>query len=422
MLGSNLRYVLIHMGLHFGKEDCDIMYKIAKHPQVILDLLGECSFEAYVVGECVRDLIFGKEPLEWAICTNASISEVLKTCEMNEIKAEVCGDVITASVCDQLIVVNTYQVNASDSQSTYNFATTWEQNLSKREFTINAISLDMNGCIVDPLGGFNDLKAEKIRFVGSLLSEIDNEPICILKALRLASELGFDIERRTLQEIMLKKTLLQQVSKKKITNEFRKILAGRYAPFVLSKYRSVFVEFIPELIPMFQCAQNSRYHPYNVWDHTIAAITSTPEDEIIRLVMFFHDVGKPASKTFDEDGGIHFYEHEDVSERMTRVIMERMEFDKETIDIVAKMVGFHKLRPEATRESVKDLLKTIGSNNFDIFYYVRVGDNMGQSLVLIPERIRKISRIRCIAQEIIKNEYEELLVEASRMIEYQNAL
>lgn len=225
----------------------------------------------------------------------------------------------------------------------------------------------------------------------------------ILETLIKSSEEGIDIPKEDEDKMFQFAELLRfRLGTKAAREGLERILMGDYATYTMSRYKVLLAELVYEIRDMFDCKQQVKYHPYDVWEHTLATLANAPHDRIIRLVLFFHDIGKPESMTVDEDGTPHFYGHEEVSEKICRCIMTRLRFDEAEVELVSKMVGFHKLRPDPTVKSVKKLLKTIGEDNFNIFYYVRLNDNAGQSMTYFHERKRKIDIIRKIAKKLIK--------------------
>lgn len=246
---------------------------------------------------------------------------------------------------------------------------------------------------------------EGIEYHGPLSDSSGEIATKILAIVCDVAESGTEVDSKLYRSIFeFRETVRFSASAEQSRIAFLRIMNGDYVTYALSKYNFIVSQMIPEITPMFNCEQQAPYHPYNVWHHTLSALANTPQDEVTRLIVFFHDIGKPDSKTCDIDGSVHFRGHEDVSATMTNAIMRRLGFENEMTERVVKMVKHHKLHPNPTKRSVKKLLQTIGTENFNTFCDVRTADKMGQSHILLHERLRNITKIKEVHRQLRKDE------------------
>lgn len=373
-------------------------------------LLEAHEHSAYIVGGAVRDITMNKKPKDWDVCTSALPSQVIEICSQYEYTVVETGlQHGTVTVIDDgdgaSFEVTTYRIDGGSTDSRHpdkvTFVDNIEEDLARRDFTINALAMGRRGNIVDPFQGVHDIDSKIIRCVGNPCARFEEDALRILRALRFASELGFEIEEATSKEIFRQAHLLKNISQERISSEFVRILTGRNAVYVLNYYKDVIACFIPEIVPMFSCNQSNNYHPYDVWIHTLCALDHVPHaDMIARLGIFFHDIGKPSVRTIGVDGIGHFYGHEKVSADLTREILLRLRFSKSLIDAVTLLVLHHNVPVEPTPKSVKRLLRKIGLRNFAHFSNIRYGDVLGQSYVFSFDRIKKLNKIKDIVRKI----------------------
>ncbi|PWM45669.1 MAG: CCA tRNA nucleotidyltransferase, partial [Clostridiales bacterium] len=300
-------------------------------PEKIINKLSQNGYDAYFVGGCVRDFLRGEAFTDIDICTSATPEEV-KKCFSEEtiIETGIKHGTVTLLFCGESFEITTFRseqgYNDSRHPSNVEFIKSINEDLSRRDFTMNAIALK-DGIITDPFGGSQDIKNKIIRTVGNPDERFKEDALRILRALRFSSVLGFEIEEKTAESIFKNKELLCHVSKERIAVEFNKILLGKNVENILINYSSVIAVFIPEILQTINFNQHNPFHIYDVYTHIVKAVASSENNIYIRLTMFFHDMAKPQCFSLDNDGIGHFKKHADKSSDMAKIVLNRMKYD-----------------------------------------------------------------------------------------------
>ncbi len=412
-------------------------------PQPVIDTLGaltEAGFEAHIVGGCVRDLLIGRLPKDWDITTNALPEEVQKLFpdsfyenDFGTVGVKTIPFLKTGSPerGHDIIEVTTYRIESTYSDrrrpDAVHFAETLEEDLSRRDFTINAIaatikeqgatnkeqqaeskeqgttdsksSLFTVHCsltIVDPFEGKKDLDSKTLRAVGNAEERFNEDALRMMRAIRLFSELSAStnkeqgtgntktdwvIEKDTLAAIKKCSALITHVSMERIRDEFSRIILSPHPKGGVELLQSTGLlhHIIPELEEGIGCGQNL-HHIYTVWEHNLRALETCPSDKLhVRLAALLHDVGKPKTKRGD---GLHstFYNHDHVGARMTRTILTRLRYPKDIIDTATLLVDHHLFYynvGEVSEASVRRLVRKVGLENMPDLMAVRIGDRLG---------------------------------------------
>ncbi len=413
-----------------------LFQKIPKEIFEVVKTLQEAGFKAHPVGGCVRDLILGQEPKDWDVATDALPQEIQKIF-FNYRKSEPQKEstiyendfgtvgLKTDSQKDslKLIEITTFRIESdySDNRHPKNlkFAKTLEEDLARRDFTINAMALDIeseqsnkkNGKIeiIDIFGGLDDLNNKKIKTVGNPQDRFGEDALRMMRAVRFLSQLsdvdsnsvrtsnGWVIEENTQKAIRDNAHLLGKISKERIRDEFSKIIMSDNAEqgvrilhnLGLMKY------IVPELIEGVGVAQN-KHHIYTVWEHNVLALGYSVSKKYsfeIRLASLFHDVGKPRTKK-GEGANSTFYQHEYVGAKMTKKILENLKFSKEVIEKVVHLVRYHLFYynvGEVTEAGVRRFLARVGTENVDDLLKVREADRIGSGVPkAFPYKLRHL--------------------------------
>lgn len=254
-------------------------------------------------------------------------------------------------------------------------------------------------------GGLEDIEWKKIRCVGSAKDRFGEDALRILRAIRFASQLEFVMTPETSYEINKQYKNLKNISIERINSEFCKIASSRDFCVETVLYKDVFALFIPELKDMFEFPQNNPYHDYDVYDHTVHSVEHCKSDNlIVRLAVFFHDIGKPHSFQDGEDGIRHFKGHGKVSADITDNIMKRLKFDNETRNNVVELVYYHDATFEVGKKYVRRWLNKIGEEQFRRLLKVRKADILGQKQDYEQSRIDKVDNIKQILEEVLREE------------------
>lgn len=353
--------------------------EIPQHAATVLERLEHFGFEAYVVGGCVRDSLMGRTPKDWDVCTNALPDDVLRAFrKFHVIKTGLKHGTVTVMVNRIPVEVTTFRIDGAYTDNRHpdavSFVSRVEEDLARRDFTINAMAYNPRRGLVDAFGGQEDLAAHAIRCVGEPDARFNEDGLRILRALRFAARYDFNIETETAHAVRRNRHLLANVSAERIFTELKGILTGEGALSMLLGFPEVFATIIPELQPSIGLLQNTPYHCYDVWTHTAHSVDAAPQDALLRLVMLLHDIGKPARHSQDETGRDHFYGHQEVSAKLAREVLLRLKSDNETIRRATVLVQEHDLNWPTTPAGMRRLIGRIGQENVRSLFDVQRAD------------------------------------------------
>ena len=376
----------------------------------LIHTLQNNGHSAYIVGGCVRDSILGRTPHDYDICTSATPSEMLEIFKDKKIiETGLQHGTVTVVVNGESYEITTYRIDGiySDNRrpDTVTFTDKLVEDLRRRDFTINAMAYNDEEGLIDPFNGMEDIKYKKISCVGRAEDRFGEDALRILRAIRFAAQLEFTIMPGTDREIHKQYKNLENISIERINSEFCKIASSDDFCVELLLYKDVFSLFIPELKDMFDFPQNNPWHIWDVFGHTIHAVEYCDSDDlVVRLAVFFHDFGKPHSYQDGEDGIRHFKGHGKVSADMTDSIMKRLRFDNETRNNVVELVYYHDATFEVGKKYVKRWLNKIGEKQFRRLLQVKKADNKAQNLELSSDRIKELSEIEALIDEVLQED------------------
>ncbi len=386
-----------------------INIQIPEKVNTILQKLMQAGFQAYAVGGCIRDTLMGQQPSDWDICTSALPEETLQVLRKpNLVENGKKHGTVTIRLEGENFEITTFRKDGESLDHRHPQEVTYVrevyEDLSRRDFTINALAYNDKEGLIDISGGVQDLRQGIIRCVGDPDKRFDEDGLRMMRALRFASQLGFRIENETAASVRRNRQLLTSVSAERITAEFNKLLIGNYAEQILLDYPDVLTVFLPEIRPMIGFPQNNPHHCYDVWTHTVKVVSFIERDKILRLAALLHDIGKP--KCFTEDaGGIgHFKGHPAVSERMAAEILHRMKYDNRTIETVKTLIRLHDMRPPAEPKYVRRLLREAGKEMFLPLLSLKRADARAQSNYLSEEKMAYIDRLEALYQEELQQD------------------
>jgi tRNA nucleotidyltransferase (CCA-adding enzyme) len=372
----------------------------------VLGRLNAAGYQSYIVGGCVRDSLIGDEPKDFDVATNA-LPDQMKAVfsEYRVVDTGIKHGTITVLVNRLPIECTTYRVDGTYSDGRHpdsvEFTGDIKADLSRRDFTINAMAYRPREGLVDIYGGEKDLFSRVLRCVGDPDERFNEDALRIMRALRFSSVLGFEMDPPTVAAVFRNRNLLKNISKERIAKELTLLVCGRNAATVLERFPTVLSVFIPEIIPMIGFEQHSRYHIYDVWKHTAVAVGAAKPDKYVRLALLFHDIAKPACFKQDATGAGHFSGHEEVGAKMADTILRSLKYDNVTIDNVRRLVRDHYITPVADRISVKKLLSEIGYQNWKMLAEVLRGDNLAKQSFCF-ERIPVIEAMKTMADDIVE--------------------
>ena len=333
-----------------------------------LSVLEACGYEAYTVGGCVRDSLIGRTPNDWDITTNAK-PEQMKACfkDFRVIETGIRHGTLTVIIDGTQLEITTYRNDGEYLDNRHPVQVTFseeiEDDLARRDFTVNAMAYHPKRGLVDLFGGRKDLAAGIIRCVGEAQTRFEEDGLRILRAIRFASVLNFEIDKDTANAIHVCRNLLSGIAAERIREEFCKLICGAGAVRILRDYIDVVAVFLPELERCVGFEQNTKYHCYDVFEHTLHALALYEgKDLVIALGILLHDIGKPLCYTEDEHGG-HFKGHAPAGVEIVREVLGRLRFDNETIRRMELLIEWHDIPLSAEKKRVKRLMQKISDED-----------------------------------------------------------
>lgn len=384
--------------------------EITKEMQIIFDTLNGVGYECYIVGGCVRDFLLGKTPNDIDFTTNATPSE-MKECfkDFNVVETGIKHGTLTVVINHIPFEITTYRIDGEylDNRRPVNveFVKDIRLDLSRRDFTINAIAYNPAVGFVDFFDGKNDLEQGIIRCVNDPMERLKEDALRILRALRFAAVLGYKIDQRTNNACFELSHLLKNISAERICSELFKTLNGSNGYDIILNYIDIWGVVIPELLAMKEFKQYNPHHIHDVLTHTCVALQGAANDLIVRIATLFHDIGKPSCFVMDEKGIGHFYGHAQKSEEITREILNRLKVDNDTKHQVLTLIKYHDLDLQATTKYVKRLCYKLGDIELvKKLILLQRADNYGQA----PIHDERIEKFDLIDEIITKIEAEQL--------------
>ena len=426
---------------------------------ILIKHLESCGYEAFAVGGCIRDSIMGREPNDWDLCTSASPDE-MKTCfagfmwqpattaesgssdsagaeitvpassgtetsvatrECKIIETGLQHGTLTVLLDGEAFEITAYRIDGEYSDGRHPdevaFTRSLEEDLARRDFTVNAMAYNDTVGLVDPFGGQKDLAAGILRCVGEPARRFTEDSLRILRCIRFASQLDYIIENSTSAAMYECLPLIDRVAVERIRVELEKLLCGPAAIKVLREHRDIIAHIIPEIRPMFDLDQKNTYHVYDVWEHTLHVVENIPADSLLRLMAFFHDIGKPPTMTvmpndrydpvvsenpeltgpgnptapgtaYPEWG--HFYGHEAAGAEITKTVLRRFKFDNYSRDTICNVIDAHKIVFQPTERHARRLLHRLGEEQLRMLIQLELADVKSQNPVYTDERAENI--------------------------------
>lgn len=371
----------------------------------ILERLERSGYDAFVVGGCVRDALMGNQPYDYDITTSALPKEterVFSGCRV--IETGIKHGTVTVLYKGQSIEVTTFRVDGEYADgrhpSSVTFSRSIEDDLSRRDFTMNGIAYNPKAGLVDPFGGENDINSRTIRCIGDPELRFSEDALRILRALRFSSVLGFTIEERTSETITSHRSDLHKVSAERIFSELKRLLCGKDIKRVMLEYPKVFAEILPPLAEQVGYDQGSRYHDSTLYEHTARAVGAVPAEPALRFAMLFHDMGKPRCRTVSEDGECHYYGHAGISAELADELLRMLKCDNALRERVCAVVKYHDTPADPSRRIVRRRLSQYGAELFRDIMYAQIADGTAQS-ELGRTRVENARKCLGIAEEII---------------------
>ncbi len=376
----------------------NISISVPQKGQAIIDAIRRAGFEAYVVGGCVRDCILGREPEDWDITTSATPAQV-KALFPRTIDTGLQHGTVTVVMDREGFEVTTYRLDGKYEDGRHpkevTFTPSLEEDLKRRDLTINAMAYNDREGLVDLFGGMEDLEAGIVRCVGNPGERFEEDALRILRAIRFSAQLGYAIEEETLEAIRRLAPRLSRISAERIQVELVKLLVSPHPDYLRTAYDTgVTKVFLPELDRCMETEQRHPHHCYSVGEHILHSLKWVEADRTLRLAMLLHDIGKPETETVDEEGITHFHRHAAVSAELAEAVLKRLKFDNETIRMVRKLVLYHDYGNgvEPNMAAVRRAVSKIGEDAFPGLFAVKRADVMAQSGYLRQEKLERLDQ------------------------------
>lgn len=366
-----------------------------------LTMLRDAGYEAYVVGGCVRDSLLHKTPADWDITTSARPEQILEVFRSaRTIPTGLEHGTVTVLLEGEPIEITTYRIDGDYTDHRHPDAVTFtaslQEDLRRRDFTINALAYCPEVGLVDICSGAADLEQQRIVCVGDPETRFTEDALRILRALRFSAVLGFPIEKMTAVALRKLAPLLRRVAAERVAAELKKLLCGTDCRRVLIEYPDVLGVVLPELLPMVGLQQENPYHYLTVYEHTAETVQAVPADLVLRLTMLFHDCGKPQCYTRDTAGVDHFRGHAAIGSAIAEQALERLHFDRKTIDTVKLLVLHHDDDLPATIAGCKRMLNRFGNEQALALIAVHRADILGQH----PDKRERLDILDDLEQQL----------------------
>lgn len=380
--------------------------KMPQKAKYIIETIANAGFEAYVVGGCVRDSILGREPMDWDITASARPDQV-KALFPRTIDTGLQHGTVTVMLEGEGFEVTTYRVDGVYEDGRHpkevRFTPNLEEDLKRRDLTINAMAYNDAEGLVDLFGGIRDMEAGVIRCVGQPEERFGEDALRMLRAIRFSAQLGYGIEDKTLEAIKLLAPTLHKISVERIQTELVKLLLSSHPDYLRTAYQcGVTKVFFPEFDQAMETEQRHPHHCFSVGEHILHSLSYVEADRVLRLTMLFHDIGKPAALTESEEGITHFHGHEAVSAGMAEEIMRRLKFDNDTMQKVCKLVLYHDYGngSKPNIRSMRRAVNKMGEGVFPALFAVKRADILAQSSYLRQEKLEKVEKWEQLYEEV----------------------
>ena len=375
----------------------DMRIELPDKVKQIINCITEAGYEAYAVGGCIRDSILGRVPDDWDITTSATPQQV-KQLFRRTIDTGIQHGTVTVMLDREGFEVTTYRIDGKYEDGRHptevTFTPNLEEDLKRRDFTINAMAYNEQAGMVDLFGGIQDMEAGIIRCVGDARARFTEDALRIMRAIRFAAQLGYEIESETREAIGELAPNLRQISAERIQVELTKLVTSAHPETMRMVYDTgVAAIILPEFQQIMETAQDDSQHCYSVGEHTLCAMQQVERKKELRLAMLFHDIGKP-----------QFLCHAQASADIAKKIMRRLRYDNDTTNTVYRLVLYHDygIGEEPTRCMVRRAMNKIGEDIFPMLFAVRRADILAQGETFREEKLGRLAKWQELYEEILE--------------------
>ena len=381
------------------------MIQLPEKVKCIINTIIQAGYEAYAVGGCIRDSVLGRVPDDWDITTSATPYQV-KALFKRTIDTGIQHGTVTVMLDKEGFEVTTYRIDGEYEDARHPkeviFTGNLTEDLKRRDFTINAMAYNEEAGLVDVFEGMKDIERKVIRCVGNPRERFTEDALRMMRAVRFSAQLGYSIEEETLAAIRELSPNLIHISAERIQAELVKLVVSPHPENLRIAFEAGITGIIlPEFDLCMKTEQNNPHHCYNVGEHTLKSMENIRQDKVLRLAMLFHDIGKPAAITTDDEGIHHFHGHPAISEKMACDILRRLKFDNHTIYMVTKLVRFHDYNVEPEEKYVRRAIMKIGEDIFPLLFEVKRADMQAQSDYLREEKEEKLKAFYQVYERVL---------------------
>ena len=351
----------------------------------ILERLENAVYEAYIVGGSVRDALLGRTAGDFDITTSARPEETERVfADLRTVETGIKHGTVTVISDGESYEITTFRADGEYTDGRHpesvSYSDSLETDLARRDFTVNAMAYSPKRGLVDIFGGREDLKNGVLRAVGEPTRRFTEDALRILRALRFASVYGFKIEPETAFSAKSLAHRIKLLSGERVFSELKKLLMGDFCEQILLDFPEIICEALPELKATVGFDQHSPHHVYDVYTHSVKAVTYSPKDASVRLSALLHDAGKPETFAIGKDGAGHFYGHSEASVRLAENALLRLKTDGSTLSTVRTLIKYHDPVIPTDEKSVKRWLNKLGADMLLKLLDLKKADNMAQVL------------------------------------------
>jgi tRNA nucleotidyltransferase (CCA-adding enzyme) len=363
-------------------------FKVPTDVQNIIDKFKESNYQCYLVGGAVRDLLLKRDAKDFDLTTDATPEEILKILP-NGFYNNKFGTVGVDSDLG-VIEITTMRKEGDYRDHRRPLEVSWtniiEEDLGRRDFTINAMALDLKagGDLVDPFSGKKDLEKKLIMAVGDPAKRFQEDALRLIRAIRIATQLNFGLEEKTLKAIKNNAQLISEISYERIKDEFLKLLSSDspYEGVLMLREAGILQIILPELEKCFGIIQEGPKHDrvYDIGEHCLNSLKYCPSpNPLVRFATLIHDIGKAKTKGVQEDGNVTFYGHDIEGGRVAFAIAQRFKLSKKDTEKLTKLIRWHmfSVNENQTDSAIRRFIKNIGLENIDDMMALRIGDRLG---------------------------------------------
>ncbi len=378
----------------------------------IINMLEEHGYKAYLVGGCVRDILMEKIPYDYDICTNAKPEQIKKV--FSTFRTVDCGEkhgTIAVKLNDNLYEITGFRAETKYTDhrrpDSVEYVDDLNQDLKRRDFTINAMAYSPKEGLIDLFGGREDIKNKIIRCVGDPNKRFNEDSLRMLRALRFSSTIGFKIDKDCSKAIKKLASQIKYVSKERQAEELKKILMGENPSKVIRENKELIFAVIPEFKNTYKCTQETKYHKFDVFEHSLKSLSYTPKSLNIRLAMLLHDIAKPMCKTIDSKGIAHFKGHIEQGADLAQEILKDLRFDNKTVKYVAMLIANHSTKKvPLTDIDILNRFRLLGKvETLDLLTLIYC-DLLGKSDYTIGKEKKELASILKRAKELEDKTYK----------------